>query len=206
MGVAIRGEAVETIPYRPHLAATEALDESARTGVIAPLDFSRVHPILHPRVFPHRLFCLMDRKAWIVIILCLAGMATNWWFANESYKAQAEAAKAAEALKPATAGPSDPGAKASAEVKAAPAVTQPTAEAVSEQTHQLTIGTVTYEFSTLGGGIKTATLADHEGVVLNRHSKSPTRHEPVGALRREATALDAAVYHINAIDVNSFRL
>ena len=145
----------------------------------------------------------MDRKAWIVIILCLAGMATNWWFANENYKAQAEAIKAAEALKPAA---EKPQAAGGAEVKATPAEVKAAAETVAEQTHRMTVGSVTYEFSSLGGGIKTATLADHEGVVLNRHSKSASRHEPVGALRREATALDTAVYQITAKDETSVTL
>lgn len=146
----------------------------------------------------------MDRKAWIIVILCLAGMAANWWFANQNYQAQLEQARQAEAAKAAEA-PAEPApapAAPSADATAAPAA----APAAAEQTHRLTIGSVTYEFSTLGGGIKTATLAEHDGVVLNRHAKSKNRHEPVGALRREATALDVIPYQFTARDEKSVTL
>ena len=142
----------------------------------------------------------MDRKAWIIVILCLAGMAANWWFASKNYEAQAaearklETAKAAEAPAAEVATPS---------LEKADATASPAAPVAAEQTHKLTIGTVTYEFTTLGGGIKTATLAEHDGVVLNQYSKSKNRHEPVGALRRESTALDAIPYQITAKDDKS---
>ncbi len=145
----------------------------------------------------------MDRKAWIIVILCLAGMAANWWYASKNYEAQLEQARQAEAAKAAET-PAEPAPSMvapDAETPATPAA--PATPAVVEQTHRLTIGTVTYDFTTLGGGVKTATLAEHDGVVLNQYAKSKNRHEPVGALRREATALDAIAYQIIAKDDKS---
>ena len=52
----------------------------------------------------------MDRKAWIVIVICAIGMAVNWHFSQLNLQAQAEIAKQAAAAQPeapATA-PSDP--------------------------------------------------------------------------------------------------
>jgi YidC/Oxa1 family membrane protein insertase len=143
----------------------------------------------------------MDRKAWIIIILCLGGMAANWWFAQKNFQAQQEQAKKIQASQPADQ-LVEPAAPAAA-TALPPAEATPATPATTEQTHRLTIGTVTYDFTTLGGGIKTATLAEHDGVVLNQYSKSKTRHEPVGALRREATALDASTYEIIAKDDQS---
>ncbi len=140
----------------------------------------------------------MDRKAWIVIILCLAGMAANWWYGMQSYQAQLEQARQAEAAKAAEA-PAGPAAAAPGEATA-DAAAPPAPATIAEETHALTLGTVTYEFTTLGGGVKTATLAEHDGVILNRHTKSKNRHEPVGALRREATAFDIIPYQITAKD------
>jgi YidC/Oxa1 family membrane protein insertase len=149
----------------------------------------------------------MDRKAWLIITLCIAGMAANWWFANQNYQAQLEAAKRAAAERPAEAAdpaaapaPGQPAAEATSSITQTPASTQPVIE---EATHSLTIGTVTYLFTSLGGGIKTATLAEHDGVVLNQYTKSKSRHEPVGALRREATTLDTVAYQITAKDDKS---
>jgi YidC/Oxa1 family membrane protein insertase len=151
----------------------------------------------------------MDRKAWIVIIICAIGMAVNWHFSQLNLQAQAEIAKQAAAAK-AAAQPEAPAtaSKDAASITATPPGTTPPAATASqpEQTHRLTIGSVTYEFSTLGGGIKTATLADHDGVILNQYAKSLTRHEPVGALRREATALDSTTYQITAKDDTSVTL
>lgn len=150
----------------------------------------------------------MDRKAWIIVILCAVGMAVNWHFSQLNLQAQAEIAKQAAAAK-AAAQPAET-AQAQAPAAAAAIATAPNAPALPagqpEQTHTLKIGGVSYEFSTLGGGIKTAALDDHDGVILNRHSKSTNRHEPVGALRREATALDAATYTITAKDETSITL
>ncbi len=147
----------------------------------------------------------MDRKAWIIIILCLAGMAANWWFASKNHEAQLERARQEEAIKaaqqPAAPAPATATPNPVADSPDSPAA--PAAPAAVEQTHRLTIGTVTYEFTTLGGGIKTATLAEHDNVVLNQHAKSQNRHEPVGALRREATSLDTIAYQITAKDDKS---
>jgi YidC/Oxa1 family membrane protein insertase len=147
----------------------------------------------------------MDRKAWIVILLCITGMAANWWFAQQNYQAQLEAAKTAAAERAAAeaAAPTQPAATSTAQPNSAAITQAPATPAITEQTHSLTLGTVTYLFSTLGGGIKTATLAEHDGVVLNQYSKNQSRHEPVGALRREATTLDTVNYQIVAKDDQS---
>jgi YidC/Oxa1 family membrane protein insertase len=146
----------------------------------------------------------MDRKAWIIVALCAVGMAVNWHFSQLNFQAQAELAKKEAAAKAAAQpAPDSAPAPAAAKAAASPAAASP---AESEQTHTLTVGSVSYLFTTLGGGIKTASLADHDGVILNQHSKSKLRHEPVGALRREATALDAATYQITAKDDKSITL
>ncbi|HCN29792.1 MAG TPA: hypothetical protein DIT64_13815 [Verrucomicrobiales bacterium] len=134
----------------------------------------------------------MDRKAWIVITLCAVGMALNYYFALQNQQAlaaqQAEAAKnappAAEA--PAKIASAPPAGEAPATIAAAP-----NTAALPEEKHSIQKGTVTYHFTTRGGGIEKAVLGGTDQIVINGHGK-----EPVGALRREAAGLDATPYRI----------
>lgn len=139
----------------------------------------------------------MDRKGWIVIILCSAGIAVNAWFASQKQPPPATAApaavKGAPAVTPgsaaapgATMGPAD---KAPAAAAAA-AATSPT---TPEETHQLTRGSVTWFFSNRGAGISKIVLAGNDQITLNEYGQ-----EPIGALRREAGGIDPVPYKITA--------
>jgi YidC/Oxa1 family membrane protein insertase len=131
----------------------------------------------------------MDRKGWIVIITCILLMGVNFYYMQENQKlveAQRiaeQAKKKAEAPKDAPAAPAADAAKPAAQAVAAPST--------PEQKHSLTSGTVTYEFSTKGGGITRAVLAGNDHVTLNEHAL-----EPIGALRREPAGLDTITYQM----------
>ena len=129
----------------------------------------------------------MDRKAWIVIILCSAGIALNAWFASQNQPPPAPAKPAAQAASKADAG-AKPETKATS--AAAPA---PAAAGAPEETHTLSRDSVTWHFTTLGGGIKKVVLAGTDQITLNEHAV-----EPIGALRREAAGNDPVAYKITA--------
>jgi YidC/Oxa1 family membrane protein insertase len=130
----------------------------------------------------------MDRKGWIVIILCSIGIAINAWFAAKNQPPPAPpAAEAVATTKPATPQTAPP-------ASATPPPAQPSQAAnpaVAEETHTLTRGSVTWHFSTLGGGIRRIVLAGTDQITLNEHGV-----EPVGALRREAAGNDPIAYKI----------
>lgn len=139
----------------------------------------------------------MDRKAWIVIILCVAGMVINWWYASKNHEAtrrQEEARKAEEARKQTESLPAAPSPPAAA-APAPPQPVQQPAPIVPEEIHELRSGNATFQFTNRGGGIAKTVLSGHDQVVLNSHGT-----EPIGALRREATGNDATPYKIIAKD------
>ncbi|MCB1227449.1 MAG: membrane protein insertase YidC [Verrucomicrobiales bacterium] len=150
----------------------------------------------------------MDRKAWIVIILCLIGMGANIYIGSQNAAEAARIAAEQAAAQPPPAADetvTDAGAAAASDVKTgtdtsteAAKDTPAPAQSAPEKTASLTRGSVTYEFSTLGGGIKTATLAQHDSVVLNQYARSRNRHEPIGAIRREPGAADTTTYELTA--------
>ncbi|MBE7498367.1 MAG: YidC/Oxa1 family insertase periplasmic-domain containing protein [Verrucomicrobiaceae bacterium] len=138
----------------------------------------------------------MDRKGWIVITLCIILMGVNFHYMQENAKMaqqQAEEAKkkADEAKKAAPAAADGGAAATPAAGQPSPAatVTAPSAPVAPEQKHQITAGSVTYHFTTKGGGIERAVLAGTDHVTLNEHSQ-----EAIGALRREAGGLDGIAY------------
>ena len=137
----------------------------------------------------------MDRKAWIVVTLCALGMVANFWYSSKKQQewaaeqARLEASKPkTEAVKPA----SGDAAPATVEAGAAPAT--PPAAALPEEKHTLTVGSVTYHFTSKGAGVAKAVLAAGDRITLNETGKKTL--EPVGALRREATGLDTVVYKV----------
>ncbi|MFN7560480.1 MAG: hypothetical protein ACK5TH_01775, partial [Prosthecobacter sp.] len=131
----------------------------------------------------------MDRKGWIVIITCILLMGVNFYYMQENQKlveAQRiaeQAKKKAEAPKNAPAAPAADAAKPAPQAVAAPST--------PEQKHSLTAGTVTYEFSTKGGGVTRAVLAGNDHVTLNEHAL-----EAIGALRREPAGVDTITYQM----------
>lgn len=133
---------------------------------------------------------LMDRKGWIVIVLCSVGIALNAWFAAKNPPPPRPAATPAVA----SAGTqSNPSPTAGQNLTAAPAKSIPAASNAPEQTHTLTRGSVTWHFSSIGGGIRRIVLAGTDQITLNEHGV-----EPVGALRREAAGNDPVAYQMTA--------
>jgi YidC/Oxa1 family membrane protein insertase len=144
----------------------------------------------------------MDRKAWIVVTLCALGMGLNAWFMSKNQAEQAKIAaekakivaeqKKLEVSKQAAAPtPSVPAAKT------APDATP----GAPEVTKTLVSGTVTYEFTTKGGGIKQATLAGRDKVVLNKHGS-----DPIAAFRREPKTADDTLYEFKDASATSVTL
>jgi YidC/Oxa1 family membrane protein insertase len=141
----------------------------------------------------------MDRKAWIVVTLCVIGMAVNMYFSTQNAakkaEAEAEAKKAAAeqaAAEPETATTPVTGdtAKTAPSTAAKPAVMSAPAE---EKTHTVSANGVDYVFSTRGGGVKVARLSTHDHVILNERGK-----EAVGSLRREAGGIDPITYAVES--------
>ncbi len=137
----------------------------------------------------------MDKKAWTAITLCLVLMGVNFWFSTQNIEkakqeaaAKAAAAPASAVSKPAEGAPLVPPPAAAAVTPAAPLAAGAN---LPEEKHELKVGTVTYQFSTRGGGVTRAILAGHDKVELNKHGR-----EPIGALRREATGSDLTPYKI----------
>lgn len=148
----------------------------------------------------------MDRKAWIVVTLCGIGMAVNYWFILKNHEAQAAQQALEEANKPKNAEvqPATPGVTTASTDGAA--TTTPTLNAAKpdtiaaatanlpEEKYSLTNGSVTYHFSTKGGGLSEAILAAGDKITLNSVEKKTL--EPIGAIRREATGIDVVAYKI----------
>jgi hypothetical protein len=137
----------------------------------------------------------MDKKAWTAITLCLVLMGVNFWFSTQNIEkakqeaaAKAAAAPASAVSKPAEGAPPVPPPAAATVTPAAPLTA---AANLPEEKHELKVGTVTYQFSTRGGGVTRAILAGHDKVELNKHGR-----EAIGALRREATSTDLTPYKI----------
>lgn len=136
----------------------------------------------------------MDRKGWIVIILCSIGIAVNAWFASQKQPlpstppAAASSATAAQADKLA----------AGTTIKAASAPAPAASASIPEETHTISRGSVTWHFTTKGGGISKVVLAGTDQITLNEHGQ-----EPIGALRREAAGNDPVAYKITAKDDKS---
>lgn len=137
----------------------------------------------------------MDRKAWIVVILCGLGMAANYWFATKNQQAYLAQQALEEANKPKTAEvkPADSPSTGTPTAQAAAAINAANPPpAIPEETHTLKAGSVSFRFTTRGGGVAQAELAGGDRLTLNTAGKRVL--EPIGALRREATGLDVINY------------
>lgn len=137
----------------------------------------------------------MDKKAWFVVITCVVLMGLNWHYMQENQKLQQKVAaekkakeEAEKKAAPSPAAAANPGLPAEA---AAATATAPAAPSVPEEMHQITVGSVTWHFTTKGGGLRKAALLAGDQVELNARGK-----EPIGALRREAASSDALAYTI----------
>ncbi len=138
----------------------------------------------------------MDRKAWLIVTLCGALMALNFWYMQKetAYKQKiAQEKLEREKAEKAAQGPSAsaPAASAAAGTAAAPAPAEAASKGAAEQTRELKSGSVTYVLTTKGGGIKKAVLAAQDQVVLNLHGK-----DAIGAFRRDANVTDDITYSV----------
>lgn len=128
----------------------------------------------------------MDRKAWLVITLCIAGMIFNgYWMATHPSQPVTPAPAPAAATTPAT--PAPEVATATSNVPAvapAPAATQQTVELKNDE--------VVYTFTTKGGGIAHAVmLSTKDHIKLNQQGKAA-----IGALSTAAKTYDDLNYAI----------
>ena len=131
----------------------------------------------------------MDRKAWIVVTLCLIGMGLNgWWMMTHQPPPKApQPVMAATEKTPATV--AQPGTATATPPKIDEA---PEGPAVPDQKAELNNGSVAYTFTTKGGGILTAKLLDtKDSIILNARGKAA-----VGALSGAAKAWDDLNYKI----------
>lgn len=142
----------------------------------------------------------MDRKGWIVVILCCIGIAINGYYGAKR--------PPAAATKVAPASPGSTTASAAAQAGSIQAAPNPvpgeqrssTTAAKPAKTHQLKSGQTTWHFSSAGGGVTRVELAGQDQITLNRHGR-----EAIGALRREAAGLDALDYEIQQADDKQIR-
>lgn len=135
----------------------------------------------------------MDRTAWIVVTLCTAGLIA-WFYWQPKYQPPPPALEAVNAV---------PAETASTEVTAqAPASATPETAAIEpvtpEKIFDVTINSVVFQFTTYGGGIKTATLPPHffsgdEPTILNDQSPAP-----VGALSSRPGELNDGIYELTS--------
>lgn len=128
----------------------------------------------------------MDRKAWIVIVLCCLGLAVNLHFSGknretlleqERERKETEQAQAAEEKEKAPEG--DPQPEETEEPSVTPLEPEPE-PVVAEETAILRTGNVVFTFTTFGGGIKHAEISgqyavqDKENLVrLNQEGDHP---------------------------------
>lgn len=130
----------------------------------------------------------MDRKAWIVVTLCVIGMVVNgWWMIKHPpppVVPPTPPAAAQPASTPATA--------------ATPALTSPTGQPgtapapTTEEKFEIVNEKAAYTFTTKGGGIAQVVLLDtKDRVHLNTHGKAA-----VGALSNAAKSYDDIFYRV----------
>jgi len=135
----------------------------------------------------------MDRKAWIVIILCVVGMVVNGWYMATHAPppvpppaATAESAAAPDAAKP----PGAPPETAATSAAAAPAA--PTTPPVAVEKVELKNDKAAYTFTSKGGGLEKVVLLDtKDQVVINEHGKAA-----IASIGIAAKAIDELNYQI----------
>ena len=124
----------------------------------------------------------MDRKAWIVIVLCCLGLAVNLYFSGknretlleqERERKEAEQAQAAEEKEKGPEG--DPQSEETEEPLVTPLEPEPV---VGEETPILRSGDVVYTFTTFGGGIKHAEISGQYAVKDKENLVSLNKDEP----------------------------
>jgi YidC/Oxa1 family membrane protein insertase len=126
----------------------------------------------------------LDRKAWIVIVLCCLGLAVNLYFSGknretlleqERERKEAEQAQAAEEKEKGPEG--DPQSEETEEPLVTPLEPEPD-PVVEEETPILRSGDVVYTFTTFGGGIKHAEISGQYAVKDKENLVSLNKDEP----------------------------
>ena len=133
----------------------------------------------------------MDRKAWIVVVTCVAALGL-WQWAYVKYYAptpeqlaeQRRAAEQAQAAATPTPTPSAEMAAVPAPTPAAPVTTAPAS--VSRETRTVTTGLANFNFVSDAGGIATIELLDHLGENDANVALNIPQALPVGALGEQA--------------------
>lgn len=126
----------------------------------------------------------MDRKAWIVIVLCCLGLAVNLYFSGknreilleqERDRKEAEQAQAAEEKEKGPEG--NPQSEETEEPLVTPLEPEPD-PVEEEETPILRSGDVVYTFTTFGGGIKHAEISGQYAVKDKENLVSLNKDEP----------------------------
>lgn len=126
----------------------------------------------------------MDRKAWIVIVLCCLGLAVNLYFSGknreilleqERDRKEAEQAQAAEEKEKGPEG--NPQSEETEEPLVTPLEPEPD-PVEEEETPILRSGDVVYTFTTFGGGIKHAEISGQYAVQDKENLVSLNKDEP----------------------------
>jgi YidC/Oxa1 family membrane protein insertase len=137
---------------------------------------------------------MLDRKAWIILVLCGLGLVANFYFTSQNADQLDKQQQEQELVEQSEQG------EAPELITDKPELPKK----AEEQTHTL-IGKdgdkvdVIYTFTSLGGGVKTAefpeqkTIFDDGHVKLNQYS-----HYPVGALADDYNKIDGSSYAITA--------
>ncbi len=159
----------------------------------------------------------MDRTAWIVVTLCLAGLfGWGWWSSKEAgeYAAQQKAWEEQQRLLAAERAPAEPVEPAGAATAADPAGGKPAAtpgaavEASAIPVKEITLANeeIRVHLTNRGGGVATAELLDHQRslgeengyVVINDRGD-----DVIGALSTGPKQIDRTVWEITAQDAAS---
>ena len=151
----------------------------------------------------------MDRKAWIVIVLCCIGLAVNFYFSGQNREAlleqqqkeeQAEKKRQEQERKAAEARDVDPSGDPGAPV---PELTEPPEQVVEEKTVILSTSGAVFTFTTHGGGIKhVEMLGQYEvGDEENQVRINGEGEHPIGVLTNGPDKyLDIKYQHLEDLD------
>jgi YidC/Oxa1 family membrane protein insertase len=137
---------------------------------------------------------LMDRKAWIVVIACIAALGL-WQWAYVKYYAPtpeqlAEQRRAAEqaqaAAAPTTPAPAATAATPAAAAPVAPSAPVPAEPAVPREMRTVTTGLADFQFASDTGGIASVELLDHLGENGSKVALNIPEALPIGTLSEQA--------------------
>ncbi|MFC5049621.1 membrane protein insertase YidC [Rubritalea spongiae] len=141
---------------------------------------------------------MMDRKAWIILVLCGLGLVANFYYTSQNAD-QLEKQQGQELVEQSE---QDPEPELITDKPQLPAKAE-------EQTHTL-IGKdgdkvdVIYTFTSFGGGVKTAEFPEQKTIYGDGHIKlNQLSHYPVGALADDYNKIDGSSYAMTAKSENS---